>query len=94
LVVDYSALKKRGLWQAHKLSDEVMGFVEKAKDEGHGTEAVKRLIEDRFLIRVHRRSVERPLGRRKKMTINKVQAILPLLFPKTLSSDMNACALE
>jgi len=59
-------LKKRGPRQAHKLSDEVMGFVEKAKDEGHGTEAVKRLIEDRFRIRVHRRSIERALGRRKK----------------------------
>ena len=59
-------LKKRGPRQAHKLSDEVMGFVEKAKDEGHGTEAVKRLIEDQFGIRVHRRSIERALGRRKK----------------------------
>jgi transposase len=58
--------RKRGPRQAHKLSDEVMGFVEKAKDEGHGTEAVKRLIEDRFRIRVHRRSIERALGRRKK----------------------------
>ena len=58
--------KKRGPRQAHKLSDEVMGFVEKAKDEGHGTEAVKRLIEDRFGVRVHRRSIERALERRKK----------------------------
>jgi len=58
--------RKRGPRQAHKLSDEVMGFVEKAKDEGHGTEAVKQLIEDRFGIRVHRRSIERALGRRKK----------------------------
>jgi hypothetical protein len=66
LVVDYSALKKRGPRQAHKLSDEVMGFVEKTKDEGHGTEAVKRLIEDRFRVRVHRRSIERALERRKK----------------------------
>lgn len=59
-------LKKRGPRKAHKLSDEVMGFVEKAKAEGHGTEPVKRLIEDRFGIRVHRRSIERALGRRKK----------------------------
>jgi transposase len=57
---------KRGPRQAHKLSDEVMDFVEKAKDEGHGTEAVKRLIQDRFGIGVHRRSIERALGRRKK----------------------------
>ena len=58
--------KKRGPRQAHKLSDEVMDFVEKAKDEGQGTEAVKRFIEDRFGIRAHRRSIERALGRRKK----------------------------
>jgi len=59
-------LKKRGPRQAHKLSDEVMGFVEKAKDEGHGTEVVKSLIKDRFRVRVHRRSIERALERRKK----------------------------
>ena len=58
--------RKRGPRQAHKLSDEVMDFVEKAKDKGHGTETVKRFIEDRFGIRVHRRSIERALGRRKK----------------------------
>jgi len=58
--------RKRGPRQAHKLSDEVMDFVEKAKNEGHGTEAVKRLIEERFGLRVHRRSIERALGRRKK----------------------------
>ena len=43
-----------------------MDFVEKAKDKGVGTEAVKKLIEDRFGVRVHRRSIERALGRRKK----------------------------
>jgi len=59
-------LKKRGPRQAHKLSGEVMGFVEKAKDKGHGTEAVKRLIENRFGVRVHRRSIERALEQRKK----------------------------
>ena len=58
--------RKRGPRQAHKLSDEVMDFVENAKDKGVGTEAVKKLIEDRFGIRVHRRSIERALGRRKK----------------------------
>ena len=58
--------KKRGPRKAHKLSDEVMDFVEKVKDEGHGTESVKSFIEDRFGIRVHRRSIERALGRRKK----------------------------
>ena len=58
--------KKRGPRQAHKLSEEVMDFVQTAKDQGHGTETVKRFIEDRFGIRVHRRSIERALGRRKK----------------------------
>ena len=58
--------RKRGPRQAHKLSDEVMDFVEKAKDKGVGTEAVKKLIEDRFGIRVHRRSIERAVARRKK----------------------------
>ena len=58
--------RKRGPRQANKLSDEVMDFVERAKDKGVGTEAVKKLIEDRFGVRVHRRSIERALGRRKK----------------------------
>jgi transposase len=58
--------RKRGPRQAHKLSDEVMDFVENAKDKKVGTEAVKKLIGDRFGIRVHRRSIERALGRRKK----------------------------
>ena len=58
--------RKRGPRKAHKLSDEVMGFVETAKDEGLGIGVVKELIEARFGVRVHRRSIERALGRRKK----------------------------
>lgn len=58
--------RKRGPRQAHKLSEDVMDFVEKAKDEGLGTEVVKKLIEDQFGVRVHRRSIERALERRKK----------------------------
>lgn len=58
--------RKRGPRQAHKLSEEVMDFAQKAKDEGLGTAALKKLLEEHFGIRVHQRSIERALVSRKK----------------------------
>ncbi len=61
-------LKKRGPRQAHKLSEEIMEFVEKAikKDKSLQSSDIKKLIEENFNITVHTRSIERALVRRKK----------------------------
>jgi transposase len=61
-------LKKRGPRSAHKLSPEIMEFVEetKKKDKSLRSSDMKKLIEERFDIQVHTRSIERALTRRKK----------------------------
>jgi transposase len=60
--------RKRGPTQAHKLSPQVMEFVEEVikKDRTIGSENLKKLIEEQFDITVHPRSIERALARRKK----------------------------
>lgn len=60
--------KKRGPTQAHKLSPEIMEFVEGVieKDRAIRSENLKKLIEQQFDITVHPRSIERALARRKK----------------------------
>jgi transposase len=65
--------KKRGPVDAHKLSEEVMDFVEAEmkKDETlrtgtGGTGKIKTLIEKHFGITIHPRSVERAIAKRKK----------------------------
>lgn len=60
--------KKRGPRGAHKLSAEVMSFVgeERARDSTIPSDELVRRVEQRFGIRVHRRSVERALARSKK----------------------------
>ena len=62
--------KKRGPRGAHKLTDEVMGYVEavRAEEEQTTIGALVERIEERFGVRVHRRSLERALGRRGKKT--------------------------
>lgn len=61
-------LKKRGPRSAHKLSSEIMEFVEEAKkkDQALRSANMKELIEEHFQIKVHKRSIERALTRRKK----------------------------
>lgn len=59
--------RKRGPKRAHKLTDEVLAYVEELRATGERTttvEVVKR-IEERFGVRVHRRSVERATARRR-----------------------------
>jgi len=60
--------KKRGPKSAHKLSHEVMAFVEHLLEEDPGLNArtLAQRIEQRFAMSVHPRSVERALKRRKK----------------------------
>lgn len=56
--------------RAHKLSDEVMSFVERSREEdpSHKTSDLVDAIKQRFGIEVHRRSVERAKRRRVKKT--------------------------
>jgi transposase len=60
--------KKPGPRRAHKLSDEVMTALEEALTEEPelNSEDLVHLIEKRFGISVHRRSVERALARQEK----------------------------
>ncbi len=59
---------KRGPRGAHKITDEVMRFIEQARAEEEGLEAqvLAKRIASRFGCRVHRRTVERALARSKK----------------------------
>jgi transposase len=60
--------RKRGPRRAHKLTPEVVDALRQAllEDEGLSPEDLVRLVEDRFGIEVHRRSIERALARPKK----------------------------
>ena len=57
---------KPGPRRAHKLTDEVLDYVVSLLAEGaaHSSASLARAIEERFGLSVHRRSVERALGRR------------------------------
>jgi transposase len=60
--------EKRGPRRAHKLSEEIMEFLQKEKAEGpdlSGAALAEKLWRERRL-RVHRRSIERALARREK----------------------------
>jgi transposase len=60
--------QKRGPHQAHKLSEEVLAFVEtsRASEDHLSTPKLLDLIQKKFGLVVHRRSLERALARRKK----------------------------
>jgi transposase len=53
---------------AHKLSDDVLAVLERARtaDPALNSAQLAALVEERFGLKVHRRSVERALARRKK----------------------------
>jgi len=59
---------KRGPHGAHKITEEVMRFIEeiRAADEGLSAQALVERIAERFGLVVHRRTVERALARRPK----------------------------
>jgi transposase len=63
--------QRPGPRRAHKLSDEVMGFVERLleEDPARKTSDLLLAIKERFGIEVHRRSVERAKRRRVKKTL-------------------------
>ena len=60
--------QKRGPRVAHKLGREVMDFIAevRAGDSSVNAAALVPLIQERFSIKVHRRSIERALGRQEK----------------------------
>jgi transposase len=60
--------KKKGPRRGHKLSDEVMDYIEEARrqQESLRASALAQLVEKHFGLRVHPRSVERALRRREK----------------------------
>ncbi len=70
------AISERGLWglvperrgprRAHKLTGEIMTFVEEQLAEATRMDDIVLLVQERFSIKVHRRSIERRLRGRKK----------------------------
>jgi len=62
------ASQKRGPKGPHKLSDDIIDFIVAvmAKDPGIKIGELVRLVDQRFSIRVHPRSIDRALARRKK----------------------------
>lgn len=62
--------RKRGPRGARKLTEEVVAFAQglRASGEASTLRVVLERIEERFGVRVHRRSLERALGRRGKKT--------------------------
>jgi len=60
--------RQRGPKSAHKLTDQVMEYVEQSlvKDSALRAPKLVEMVEERFGIIVHRRSVERALARRQK----------------------------
>jgi transposase len=60
--------KSRGPKGAHKLTSEVMRFIEaqRSEEEPPGARALARLIETELGVSVHPRSIERALARKKK----------------------------
>lgn len=62
------APRKRGPRQAHKLTGEVLAFLLKAKaEQPHlGALALAQLLEQKFGVQLHRRTIERGLARQRK----------------------------
>lgn len=60
--------RPRGPRRAHKCTDEVLDFVEAWRSEhgGPGGKREVRAVEERFGVRIHPRSIDRALARRKK----------------------------
>lgn len=64
--------RRRGPKAAHKLSDDVMKFAEQvlSKDDTLRARNLVPIIENRFGLRIHPRSIERALARKKKKRKN------------------------
>ena len=60
--------QKKGPRRAHKLTGEVMEFVGRLLEQKPGikTDGIRQEIKERFDLTVHKRSIERAIGRSKK----------------------------
>ncbi|MDA2924467.1 helix-turn-helix domain-containing protein [Acidobacteria bacterium AH-259-L09] len=60
--------QKRGPRQAHKLTAEVLEFIEqcRAEEPSRRSEELAQRVQERFGVRVHPRTIERALARRQK----------------------------
>lgn len=58
--------KKPGPKKAHKLSEEVMDYIFDNTLEKNKSSEIKELIQEKFGIKVHTRSIERAISKRKK----------------------------
>lgn len=60
--------QKRGPRQAHKLTAEVLEFIEqcRAEEPSRRSEELAQRVQERFEVRVHPRTIERALARRQK----------------------------
>jgi len=61
---------RRGPKQAHKCSDEVLDFVEQWR-RAPTDQSISEAVEKRFGIRIHPRSIDRALARRKKKRVRR-----------------------
>lgn len=58
--------RRRGPKQAHKCTDEILDFVEDWRQRVPHEQTVSKAVEERFGVRIHPRSIDRALARRKK----------------------------
>ena len=60
--------RKRGPRGGHRLTDEILDFVQQGRSETPGmtASAMAGLVHERFGVRIHPSSIERALARRKK----------------------------
>ena len=58
--------RRRGPKRAHKCTDEVLDFVERWRQSAPQDQTVSEAVEQHFGVRIHPRSIDRALARRKK----------------------------
>ena len=58
--------RRRGPKRAHKCTDEVLDFVESWRQSDPQGQSVSEAVEQRFGVKIHPRSIDRALARRKK----------------------------
>ena len=65
--------RRRGPKGAHKCTDEVLAFVEQWQEKAPADQTLSEAIEERFGVKIHPRSIDRALARRKKKPPKKEQ---------------------
>ena len=84
--------QKRGPKKAHKLTAEVLAFIRQAQQEDSSLRApsLAALVQNRYGISVHPRSIERALTRRRQFFLTKTHP--PALLSKIGCLVMSNCA--